>query len=284
MTKLRRSRSVVTTTEFRGIMKNTATRSLIVLGAFIVFSVTNALAQSSGLSGDRWKLTEAYGKPVTHSSAYVEFAADLSKFTGNTGCNRMFGSVTLRGRSIDLYNIGSTKMFCKLMAGNVPESTFLKALNDAAKYWHKGNTLSLTDKRGRTILEFTRLRQTDPGDDRSSGSTRLEDKKWVLESIGNRRTLVAIKGAFVVFDPNKGSAGGDSGCNVFGGNYTATRNGLAIKNIISTMRACIEDDKMQIEREFLDGLKNATRFEISDGRLRLYSKTDLLLTFRGEPK
>jgi heat shock protein HslJ len=41
---------------------------------------------------------------------------------------------------------------------------------------------------------------------------------------------------------------------------------------------------MQTEREFLDGLKAANRFEIRDERLMLYRDRELLLTFRGEAK
>ena len=36
--------------------------------------------------------------------------------------------------------------------------------------------------------------------------------------------------------------------------------------------------------EFLDGLRQADRYEIKDGRLILYDGRKLLLTLRGEPK
>jgi heat shock protein HslJ len=87
-----------------------------------------------------------------------------------------------------------------------------------------------------------------------------------------------------VFDKNKGSAGGNSSCNVFGGSYTATGRTLKITEVISTMRACIEDDRMSIEREFLDGLRQANRYEIERGKLMLYRNQRLLLTFDGERK
>ena len=106
----------------------------------------------------------------------------------------------------------------------------------------------------------------------------------MLESIRDRKTFAPIKGAFINFDAAKGSAGGNSGCNVFGGEYTVNGEKIAITDVVSTMRACIEDDKMAVERDLFDGLRTANRFEISDGRLRLYRGRTLLLTFRGERK
>jgi heat shock protein HslJ len=50
------------------------------------------------------------------------------------------------------------------------------------------------------------------------------------------------------------------------------------------MRACIEDERMKIEREFLDGLENANRYEIQRDKLMLYQNNRLLLTFSGERK
>ncbi len=87
-----------------------------------------------------------------------------------------------------------------------------------------------------------------------------------------------------MFDAAKRSAGGNSGCNVFGGEYTATNKTVKVTEIISTMRACIEDDKMNVEREFFDGLREANRYQIREGRLFLYRNNTILLTLRGEAK
>ncbi|MDI1241343.1 MAG: META domain-containing protein, partial [bacterium] len=92
-----------------------------------------------------------------------------------------------------------------------------------------------------------------------------------------------IRGVFINFDSSKRSVGGNTGCNVFGGSYAASRNTISMKDLISTMRAFAEGGKMQTERELLDGLRRADTFGItSDNRLKLYDKGRLLLTFRGE--
>lgn len=112
----------------------------------------------------------------------------------------------------------------------------------------------------------------------------LEDRKWVLQQIGNQVNVRALPEAFVNFDANKRSAGGNSSCNVFGGSYTAAGDRIRITDVVSTMRACIEDYRMTVERQFLDGLRDANRYEIRDGLLRLYRDRRLLLTLRGERK
>lgn len=50
------------------------------------------------------------------------------------------------------------------------------------------------------------------------------------------------------------------------------------------MRACIEDEEMNVEREFLGGLQKTNRFEINGGKLILYDGDNLLLTFDAQFK
>lgn len=258
-------------------------KSLILLFAIIAVTGTGAFARGDKLSSGQWILTYASGRAVTNSTAYVEINNDQTGFTGNTGCNRMFGTLAVDERRIAFTNVGTTKMMCKLPAGSVSETVFLKALDKAAKYAQIGNTLHIYDRYGRTILRFKRLVKQAPEDPISS-RLLLDDRKWVLESFKNRKTLVAITGAFINFDSRKGSAGGNSGCNVFGGEFAAKGSKIKITDLISTMRACIEDGKMDVEREFLKGLREADRYEIKGGRLFLYDRKQLLLTLRGEAK
>lgn len=258
-------------------------KSLILTFAIIAAVSTGVFAQAGRISGIQWTLTYANGRNVTNSSAYFEIDSGQTRFTGNTGCNRMFGAVAVNDRRITFSNIGTTKRMCKLMAGNVSERAFLNSLDKAFRFAQIGNTLDFSQRNGRTVLRFKRLVKQAPVEP-DSGSAGLDDRKWMLESIKNRKTLVAIKDAFIVFDAKKGSSGGNSGCNVFGGDYSATKSKLEITGIISTMRACTEGGKMDVEREFLNGLRDADRYEIKDSRLFLYDGKKLLLTLRGEAK
>ena len=234
-------------------------------------------SQNRTIEGTEWKLAEANGRKVRNSSAGINFSENGNRFTGNTGCNQMFGSVDIRARNIDFRNIGTTKRMCKMIPGSIPENTLLKAMEDTSRISQTGNALRFIDRRGRTLLTFHRVRN-------EQTTTRLESKKWVLEQIKGRQTFVPLPNAFVNFDADKGTAGGNTSCNLFGGRYKVTGSSIVFADLISTMRACVEDNKMSVERDMLDGLRDARRFEVRDGRLHLYRGNELLLTFRPENK
>lgn len=249
--------------------------------AMMLLGVIGAFGKGTDIGGIQWTLTYANGREVTSALAYFEIERGGQKFTGSTGCNRMFGQVDVRGQRIDFSNIGSTKKMCKLPAGSVSENVFLNAMEKANRFVQNGNALNVFDRNGRTILRFKRLVKLPP---EPPAPVNLEEKKWVLESIKDRKTFAPIKGVFVSFDARKNGVGGNSGCNVFGGEYSAVGSRILIKDVVSTMRACVEDGRMDTERDFFDGLRSANRYEISNNRLFLYRGRNLLLTLRGEAK
>lgn len=250
-------------------------RLLIVL-MIVAAGAIGATAQGSRLGG-QWDLVEINGEDVADLEAYLEFAANQKRFTGNTGCNRMFGPVGTRGQRIDFSNVGMTRMACGPDRRKQRiETALVEGLDHVERFRRTGNSLVLTGPA--TVMKFV-LHAGKP-----ANGIRLEDKKWTLAAIKGVPVSKLGESAFVVFDAAKGSAGGNSSCNVFGGSYTTKGDSLKITDVISTMRACIEDDRMTIEREFLDGLRSATRYEIKDGKLILYQDRRLLLTFTGEAK
>ena len=50
------------------------------------------------------------------------------------------------------------------------------------------------------------------------------------------------------------------------------------------MRVCIEDDRMKVERSFMDALQKVDRYEISGDRLILFGGDTALLEFGGIEK
>ena len=256
-------------------------KTLISESAVMVVLTLGVFAQGADLGAKHWQLTYLNGKAVGQTKAYMEIDPPAGRFNGNAGCNRMFGSVKIDGRSVAFSGVGMTRMAC--IDSNVMklEGDFAKALEQATRYRVSGSELSIYagDKR------IIRLRASaDTPASAPSTATKLEDKKWVLESIGGTPAGEVGKQVFINFDAAKGSAGGNSSCNTFGSNYTVKGNSLAFKGIISTMRACIEDNRMSTERSFLDGLQKTDRYEIKDGMLNLYKGDILLLALRSENK
>ncbi|MGH9820203.1 MAG: META domain-containing protein [Pyrinomonadaceae bacterium] len=252
---------------------------LIGMLAVTMMAATGAFSQNAGLASRHWELTELHGDAVGGTKAYIEISPDVGRFNGNAGCNRMFGAVKAAGRKINFSGTGTTRMMCDEQAMKI-EGEFTKTLEHATRYMVSGDTMRIYTG-NRVAIKFK------AGPDRDSvaaNSIKLEDKKWVLEAIAGKAAGPLGEKAFISFNAKKQAAGGDTSCNAYGGDYTAKGNTISITQIISTMRACIEDDRMNIERSFLDGLRDADRFEIKDGKLFLYKKKELLLSFRGEKK
>ena len=109
-------------------------------------------------------------------------------------------------------------------------------------------------------------------------SIPLYNTKWSLKKvyIDSKEETVNTK-AFIRFDKEKGSAGGNGSCNSFGSTATINGNEVSFKNIFSTKMYC--EQVQQIENKFLGSLEKVNRYEIKDKSLFLYSDKDLLLEF-----
>lgn len=248
----------------------------------ILFALsTGAVAQATDLAGKQWRLTTLNGSTIKETKAFIVFDLATNRVSGDAGCNRMFGSVNVGRRNIAFSRIGTTKMMCTSGETMKVESEFIAALAKATGYRLHDDELTIYQGNHGTIRFVL---SNDPIINKPAVSEKLEDKKWVLEWIGEKPAGALGSQAFISFFPDRGSAGGNTSCNVYGGNYSVKGKFLSIKQVISTMRACVEDDRMQIERFFLDGLERTDRYEIRGGKLYLYHGASLLLTFRGEEK
>ena len=109
-------------------------------------------------------------------------------------------------------------------------------------------------------------------------TTPLYNTKWLLKKIysDGREEPVNTK-AFIRFDKEKGSAGGNGSCNNFGSTATINGNQVNFKNVFSTKMYC--EHVQQIENKFLGSLEKVTRYKMKDKSLLLYIDKDPLLEF-----
>ena len=128
------------------MMKKTA-----LLPASLLFCLFAAPAVGAPLDG-RWNITEAARQPVTASKAYLEFSGADRRFRVGTGCNTLTGGFhAAKGR---------LKMACdeEIMK---QEETVSRAFSNSKSYRIKGDTLLLTDRRGRVLLKAERAQNQD---------------------------------------------------------------------------------------------------------------------------
>lgn len=112
-------------------------------------------------------------------------------------------------------------------------------------------------------------------------TTPLYNTKWSLKKIydGDKEEAVNTK-AFIRFDKEKNSAGGNGSCNSFGSSATISGNELSFKNIFSTKMYC--EQVQEIENKYLGHLGKITRYEIRGKKLLLYNDKELMLEFSAE--
>lgn len=109
----------------------------------------------------------------------------------------------------------------------------------------------------------------------------LYDTKWSLKKIHTETGIQDVQTkAFIKFNEEKKSAGGNGSCNTFGSSSSVSNNQVSFKNIFSTKMYC--EDVQQIENIFLNQLGKVNRFEIKNKTLFLYNDKDLLLEFEAE--
>ncbi len=255
-------------------MNSKTIRNIIFVSAMLL-PITGHAQRSSSPDGE-WRLSQLNGRNLTTSRASIQINTDTRRFTGNAGCNQMFGTVVVTVNRIVFSNMGTTRKFCGARTSRI-EAEFLNTLRSVNRFTRTGRALDMY-ARNRIVLRFAGVgtQPNEPG-----GPTGgVWDGRWTLDSIGGRKVGPDAYGAFINFDPAKKSSGGNTGCNLFGGSYTVSGTRIAITDVISTMRACEEGDRMTIERQFLDGLRDANRYLVRGAELTLFRDTEVLLTFR----
>lgn len=109
----------------------------------------------------------------------------------------------------------------------------------------------------------------------------LYDIKWNLKKIHTEaKTEEVNTKAFIKFNQEKGSAGGNGSCNSFGSSVAVSENKVSFSNIFSTKMFC--EGVQDTENSYLAQLAKVTRFEIKSKTLLLYMDKDLLLEFKAE--
>jgi heat shock protein HslJ len=137
-------------------------RYLISLSIIVLFSCSAMKKQgkskpgnSNALKGTGWVLSRIpdFELEKTRKEPSIYFNDSTSKVSGYTGCNGYGASYTLKGNTIKIGDVLSTKMAC--MPGMKTENKVMNVLSSVDNYSISGDKLTL--KQGEKVLaEFTR--------------------------------------------------------------------------------------------------------------------------------
>ena len=111
----------------------------------------------------------------------------------------------------------------------------------------------------------------------SSGGGSLAGTEWILSEIRGTPPLGEAAITLVVEDS---TAGGNSGCNFYGGVPHVTAESFQLDDIVATARACEDPRLMDQESDYLAILARISAWEIEGGELTLRTAEGETLVFR----
>jgi heat shock protein HslJ len=207
------------------------------------------------------------------AEARVDLLLDGGEASGESGCNRYFGSFETDGSAISFGTLGGTQMACEQPLMDL-ESSYLTALGAVTEYEVGAEELILTGDDMQLVFVAEAAPQPLP----------LVGTAWSLEAIGTGADAVSspIAGTEASLElADDGSAAGSGGCNRFNTSYEIDGASISFGPIGSTQMAC-ETDVMDQEAAVFAGLESAATYEIVGDVLTL-SDADgaFLVSFRG---
>lgn len=110
--------------------------------------------------------------------------------------------------------------------------------------------------------------------DLSTGQRALAGTNWRLASLGppGSETDVVAGTTVTANFGEDGRVGGSTGCNSYGGTYEVREDTISIARLVSTRRACLDQNANEQERRFLVALEAANRFRLSSNRLTIFAE------------
>jgi len=131
------------------------------VGLSMLMLLLVACSAAGSLDATSWKL-ESY---VDDTGTMVDILPDsvvsldfqAEQVSGNASCNNYNGSYQTSGKEIKFGPLATTRKICPETLGVMDqEYAYLAALDAAAEYNLKGNTLEMKDSQGDVILVFAR--------------------------------------------------------------------------------------------------------------------------------
>jgi heat shock protein HslJ len=124
------------------------------------------------------------------------------------------------------------------------------------------------------LMSLAALAHSQTSRDLSTDQRVLTGTEWRLVSFGpagSEASLVAGTTVTLKFGED-GRASGSTGCNSYGGTYQVRGDNISFGRLISTKRACLDQNANQQEQRFLSALESANRFRLASNRLTILSE------------
>lgn len=176
----------------------------------------------------------------------------------NTGCNHLFGELTIDDEVLEVSSMGGTEMGCDPPRHQQDE--WIADFLGAGPTWElAGDTLTLSS--GDTVVVLTDRDVADP--DRP-----LLDTEWVLDGIVDDDTVSSVPGEVRATLHVADERIGFRVCNEGSGDLTLGEGELTIGTMEQTHMAC-DPTTMEVEAAVIAALQGRIAFDIEAATLRL---------------
>lgn len=238
-----------------------AKRSVLPVLASMLLSVS---AVAAGIEGPTWRLTGVQGLdanllPTGPQSVTARFEG--GRVSGFSGCNRFFGTYTLKQPDrLEIGRLAGSMMACEASAMKV-EGAMHKAMAGTFRPVLSGESLTLLSLRGdEPVMTF-----------KAEPKPSLVGLRSNVTGFNNGRQAVVspMLDTTISMSFGDGIVKGFSGCNTFRASYSVDGKRIAVGPIATTRRTCA-DPVMQQERQFLAALQSTTAWDFSGALLDMH--------------
>jgi heat shock protein HslJ len=220
---------------------------------------TGSVNPATPLEGTSWQLTPAAPLGVNLGDVVVTARFEDGQVSGKSGCNSYTGPYKLDGSSLTIGpSLAGTRMACG-PAETAVEAAYLDRLPKVASYSIDGQTLTLADSGGGTILEYAA----------SSTADAIQGQWTVLSYYSGNAVTSVLGGADLTAEFAADRVMGNTGCNTFDGPYEVDGEAIRIGPLASTRAACPTEELQKQETDYLAALQLATSFQVAGSRLDL---------------
>ncbi|HJJ63036.1 MAG TPA: META domain-containing protein [Methanocorpusculum sp.] len=247
-------------------------------------------------NGTVWKL-DSFGQNNDAANGILTLSFNNGVASGSSGVNTYAGSYTVStgDGKLTFSGIASTKMTgpAALMT---QETKYLNALSQTALYTLSGETLTLKDANGNTLLTFkepltgtswklisytpaSKTAQLDAaGVPIMSFEPILPGTSWQLMQINGENIETDVQ-TTMTFNED-GTFNGQAPVNRFAGNWHLSGvNGLTFSNVASTMLISSDTFAVYTEQQIFEIMNTVTSYTVTDNSLTLNTKAGYSLGF-----
>ncbi|MFY0713413.1 META domain-containing protein [Seonamhaeicola sp. NFXS20] len=125
---------------------------ILILFSIITLKTCNntSLEQNTTMLNNNFSITTLNGTNVSAFNLTISFNDSTKQVSGFSGCNRFFGSYTIKNNTIKLGPLASTRKMCMPKLNSV-ESKLLDALTKANHFTIKNDTLILLEEENKLL-------------------------------------------------------------------------------------------------------------------------------------